>query len=88
MANEILPKPQLLLSGAYLIRALGLHGSRYECADCGATMFVRYESGLCPHCFNGQRQKHAHTESVVREVLLELEEFESGDDAGDEPVAN
>ena len=87
MTNEILPKPQLLLSGAYLIRALGLHGSRYECADCGATMFVRYESGLCPHCFNGQRAKHAHTESVVREVLLELEEFESGDDAS-EPAAN
>jgi hypothetical protein len=88
MANVILPKPQLLLSGAYLIRALGLFGTRYECGDCGATMFVRYESGLCPHCFNGQRAKH--TESVVREVLLELEEFDTaGDDAdGAEPAAN
>ena len=85
MPNEILPKPQLLLSGAYVIRALGLFGTRYECADCGATMFVRYESGLCPRCFNGQRAKH--TESVVREVLLELEEFEAEIDA-DEAAAN
>jgi hypothetical protein len=81
MSNWILPKVPLLLSGAYVIRALGLYGPRYECADCGATMFVRYESGLCPHCFNGQRAKHA--DSVVREVLMELQEFEA-----DEPAAN
>jgi len=87
MANEILPKPQLLLSGAYVIRALGLYGSRYECGDCGATMFVRYESGLCPLCFNGHRSKH--TDSVVRDVLLELEEFEAdGDPDADEAAAN
>jgi hypothetical protein len=86
MSKEILPKPQLLLSGAFLVRALGLFGSRYECGECGATMFVRYESGLCPRCFNGQRAKQ--TESVVREVLLELEEFEAdGGDPG-EPAAN
>jgi hypothetical protein len=47
-------------------------------------MFVRYESGLCPHCFNGQRAKH--TESVVREVLLELEEFDTDD--ADEAAPN
>jgi hypothetical protein len=81
MSKWILAKPQLLLSGAYVIRALGLYGPRYECADCGATMFVRYESGLCPHCFNGQRAQH--TESVVREILAELEEFEA-----DEAAAN
>jgi hypothetical protein len=75
MANAILPKPQLLLSGAFVIRALGLFGPRYECGDCGATMFVRYDSGLCPHCFNSQRAKH--TESVVREILLDLEEFDA-----------
>ena len=73
MANSILPKPQLLLSGAFVIRALGLYGARYECGDCGATMFVRYDSGLCPRCFNGHRAKH--TETVVRDILLELEDF-------------
>jgi hypothetical protein len=73
MSKWILAKPHLLLSGAYVIRALGLYGPKYECGDCGATMFVRYESGLCPHCFNGQRAHH--TESVVREILAELEEF-------------
>ncbi|MCP5070291.1 MAG: hypothetical protein GY946_27295, partial [bacterium] len=31
------------------------HGPRYECENCGDTMFVRYESGLCPLCFNGRR---------------------------------
>ena len=59
------PEAPLLLSGAYVIRALGLFGPKYECGDCGATMFVRYESGLCPRCFNGQRAKH--TETVVRD---------------------
>jgi hypothetical protein len=78
MANPISPKPPLLLSGAYVIRALGLHGPRYECADCGATMFVRYESGLCPHCFNGAKPKHP--DAVVHDVLCELEDF-SGDGA-------
>ena len=81
MPNWILPKPQLLLSGAFVIRALGLYGSRFECGDCGATMFVRYESGLCPHCFNGQRAHHA--ENVVQEVLRELDEF-----AAEEPALN
>jgi hypothetical protein len=81
MSKWILSKPQLLLSGAYVIRALGLYGPKFECGDCGATMFVRYESGLCPHCFNGQRAQH--TESVVREILAELEEFEA-----DEAAAN
>lgn len=75
MSKWILAKPHLLLSGAYVIRALGLYGPRYECGDCGATMFVRYESGLCPHCFNGQRAQQ--TDSVVREILAELEEFEA-----------
>ena len=84
MSKEILPKPQLLLSGTYLVRALGLFGSRYECGECGATMFVRYESGLCPRCFNGQRAKH--TESVVREVLLELEEFDAAGETADAPA--
>jgi len=78
MANDILPKPQLLLSGAFVIRALGLYGPRYECGDCGATMFVKYESGLCPHCFNSQRARH--TESVVRDILLDLEEFDTDTD--------
>jgi hypothetical protein len=36
-------------------------------------MFVRYESGLCPRCFNGHRAQQ--TEAVVRDILLELEEF-------------
>ena len=75
MANSILPKPQLLLSGAFVIRALGLYGPRYECGDCGATMFVRYDSGLCPRCFN--REKAA--DSSATEVLYDFEQLGTED---------
>lgn len=47
--------PPALLPSAFVIKALASHGRRYECDHCGETMFVRYESGLCPLCFNGRR---------------------------------
>ena len=37
------------------MRALALQGRRYHCKNCGERMFVRFESGLCPMCFNGRR---------------------------------
>ncbi|MBW2241530.1 MAG: hypothetical protein JRH01_06045 [Deltaproteobacteria bacterium] len=47
--------PRTLLPSPFLIKALAAQGRRYECAHCGDTMFVRYESGLCPLCYNGRR---------------------------------
>ena len=39
---------------------LGKGGSEHACDECGAKMFVRYSSGLCPQCFNGLRSaRHA-----------------------------
>lgn len=46
--------PRTLIPSPFLIRALAAQGRRYECEHCGDTMFVRYESGLCPLCFNGR----------------------------------
>ena len=55
MPKWIRPKPRLLIPGSFLVRALSQNGPRYACGNCGDRMFVRYASGLCPHCFNGQR---------------------------------
>ena len=69
MANFIRPKPGLVLSSSHVVRALELYGPRYDCGECGSKMFVRYESGLCPRCFNGQRAKH----EAVHELLYDFE---------------
>jgi hypothetical protein len=55
MARPILPKRRMLIPSAFLVRALRHSGRRYACLNCGEPMFVRYESGLCPLCFNGRR---------------------------------
>ncbi len=47
--------PRTVLPSSFLIKALAVQGRRYECDNCGDTMFVRYESGLCPLCYNGRR---------------------------------
>jgi hypothetical protein len=75
MWHHILPRPGLVLSSAHVVRALDLYGPRFECGGCGAKMFVRYESKLCPRCYNGQRSEHAH--EVVSEVLGDLAHFDA-----------
>lgn len=47
--------PKQVIPSSFIIRALMLQGKRYECDNCGETMFVRYGSGLCPQCYNGRR---------------------------------
>jgi hypothetical protein len=44
-----------MIPSSFVIRALTQHGRRYECTNCGEQMFVQYESGLCPLCYNGRR---------------------------------
>jgi hypothetical protein len=53
--SHILPKRRSLIPSSFVVRALTAQGQRFECENCGEQMFVRYESGLCPHCFNGRR---------------------------------
>jgi hypothetical protein len=56
MARTLPPKRRLLIPSSFLVRALTRGGRRYACRNCREPMFVRYESGLCPHCFNGRRE--------------------------------
>jgi hypothetical protein len=75
MARFIRPKPGLVLSSSHVVRALDLYGPRYHCDDCGSKMFVRYESGLCPRCFNGHRVKN----EAVSQLLYDFERLGTED---------
>ena len=69
MADFIKPKPGLVLSSSHVVRALDTEGKRYACDSCGAKMFVRYESGLCPRCYNSHKVKN----EAVSELLFDFE---------------
>jgi hypothetical protein len=53
--KHILPQRRSLIPSSFVVRALTAQGRRYECANCGEQMFVQFDSGLCPHCYNGRR---------------------------------
>jgi hypothetical protein len=53
--NHLLPKRRSMIPRSFVIRALTHQGRRYACTNCGEQMFVQYESGLCPLCYNGRR---------------------------------
>lgn len=42
------------IPSAWVVRGLARSGTVHACASCGARMFVRYASGLCPLCWNGR----------------------------------
>jgi hypothetical protein len=44
------------IASTWVVWGLGKGGSVHTCDGCGARMFVRYSSGLCPLCFNGLRE--------------------------------
>ena len=44
-----------MIPSSFVVRALVQQGRRYACKSCGEQMFVQYESGLCPLCYNGRR---------------------------------
>ncbi len=44
------------IASTWIVWGLGKGGSVHTCGSCGARMFVRYSSGLCPLCFNGLRE--------------------------------
>ena len=41
------------IGSTWVVWGLWKGGSVHTCDGCGARMFVRYSSGLCPLCFNG-----------------------------------
>ncbi len=53
--KHVLPKRRSLIPSSFVVRALTSQGRRYACTNCGEQMFVQYESGLCPLCYNGRR---------------------------------
>jgi hypothetical protein len=57
MKNSIIPS-------TWIIWSLTHGGSTFWCGGCDAKMFVRYESGLCPLCWNGRTPGH-HPEPVI-----------------------
>jgi len=75
MAQFIRSKPGLVLSSSHVVRALDLHGPRYHCDSCGSKMFVKYDSGLCPRCFNREKQ----ADSSATEVLYDFERLGTED---------
>lgn len=77
MAKHVPPKKRMVIPSAWLVHALGRSGRRYECRSCGERMFVVYESGLCPLCFNGrspdaQGVRHVPPEQALVGVPDEL----------------
>jgi hypothetical protein len=64
--NHVLPKRRSLIPSSFVVRALTSQGRRYACTNCGEQMFVQYESGLCPLCYNGRRPLRGV--STLREV--------------------
>lgn len=64
--DHILPKRRSLIPSSFVIRALAHQGRRYACTNCAEQMFVQYESGLCPLCYNGRRPLRGA--QAVREV--------------------
>jgi hypothetical protein len=64
--KHILPQRRSLIPSSFVVRALTAQGRRYECSNCGEQMFVQFESGLCPHCYNGRRPLRGS--EAVREV--------------------
>jgi hypothetical protein len=64
--KHILPQRRSLIPSSFVVRALTVRGRRYACTNCGEQMFVQYESGLCPLCYNGRRP--LRSAEGVREV--------------------
>ncbi len=58
------------ISSSRLIRILAEGSGAFGCTRCGARMFVRYASGLCPRCWNGLGPERPGEEDHLVEVAL------------------
>jgi len=52
--DEAVTKNGYCIPSAWVVRGLARGGSVHACKSCGARMFVRSASGLCPLCWNGR----------------------------------
>ncbi len=58
------------LSSTWIVWALSRAGTIHYCTNCSERMFVRYESGLCPLCWNGARALEEGPVPVPHERVL------------------
>ena len=65
---RMLPKRGSVINNAWLVRVLANGRNAHHCTSCGARMFVKGPSGLCPVCFTANRQLERSIESVVEEA--------------------
>ncbi len=64
------------IRSAFLLRVLASSRDWNHCRSCGARMFVKPASGLCPMCFTEGRQREARvTESVSNSLVSETPEL-------------
>ena len=64
------------IRSALLLRVLARSRDWVHCRSCGARMFVKPESGLCPMCFTEVRQREARvSESVANSLVSETPEL-------------
>ena len=66
------------IRSAFLVRVLASSRHWNHCRSCGARMFVKPESGLCPMCFTEGHQRTARvTELVANSLASETPELSS-----------
>ncbi len=61
---------QHTIRSAFLLRVLAGSRDWDHCRSCGARMFVKPESGLCPICFTEVRQREARVSELVANSLV------------------
>ncbi len=74
----MMPKRGNVIHNAWLVRVLANSRDAHQCARCGARMFVKGESGLCPVCFTEARQRKQRIESLVEDARSAVADASGG----------
>jgi rubrerythrin len=57
------------IHGAWLVRVLAASRKAHACQECGARMFVKAPSGLCPVCFTRRRLEDERVHEIASEQV-------------------
>lgn len=69
-SSEAGVKKDRVISSTWIVWSLSRAGDAYRCSNCGGRMFVRYDSGLCPWCWNGRTPHLGPAVEVPHERVL------------------
>jgi len=70
------------IQSSWLIRVLASSPDSHRCENCGARMFVKAASGMCPVCFTRQRNLENDIEDVVQgESLAAVQDWSPSDNS-------